>query len=256
CLKNKKYAHAPRPLYISDDGQTLLITRVRGIEVNKLHNLSLADKKTITINITDALMALEVIQPRDLERTLKPFGLEMPPVSNEELGWDKYVINTFYPYKDSAPKDAHTEWLHDQIINFKSPQPKPEKLYFEHGDPNGANTLVDKDFNVTFIDWALAKFYKQDKDRQDFELSYAMNHIPLMNERRNDVLEYVAKTKKLNLEILKSNIFRRRQSIKLADMAWPFMMYTKAIQGKAPDKPEVYKKLLDRRIKEYKKEFA
>jgi hypothetical protein len=32
-------------------------------------------------------------------------------------------------------------------------------------------------------------------------------------------------------------------------------MYTKAAHGKAPDKPEVYKKVLDQRIKEYKEEF-
>lgn len=256
CLESKRYTHAPKPIYISDDGQTLLVTRVRGTELSKLQGLSLADKKTIAINVTDALMALEVIRPQDLERTLKPLGLKMPVVSNEELGWNKYVINTFYPYKDSAPKDAQAEWLHDQIVNFTPPKSKPKKLYFNHGDPGGANVLVGKDFRITLIDWALADFYKHGEKQQDYELSYAMNHIPIMNELQDDILEYVAKKQKLDLATLKSHVFQRRQSIKLADIAWAFMMYTKASHGKAPDKPEVYKKVLDQRIKEYKKEFV
>lgn len=256
CLENKKYRHSPKAMYISSDGKLLLTTKVQGSELNKLSDLPRPDKKTIAINVADALMALETIKPEDLKSALKAFGLEMPKVMTEEGAWKKYVIDTFYPYKDTAPKDAHAAWLEKEIKNFTPVKSAPKHLYFAHGDPNGENTLVGKDFKVTFIDWELADFFKHADNQQDYELSYAMNHIPMMNEMQDDVLEHVASKQKLDLDDLKRNVFYRRQNIKIADIAWAFMMYTKASHGEAADEPEVYKKVLETRIKEYKKEFA
>ncbi|HVV66814.1 MAG TPA: phosphotransferase [Candidatus Saccharimonadales bacterium] len=256
CLENKKYRHAPKPIYLSSDGKTLLLTKVQGKALNKLRDVSNEDKKTIAINVADALMALQTIHPKDVEQALKAFGLEMPAAMNDASGWDKYVINTFYPYKDSAPEDAQAAWIEKQIDGFKRPNPIPKNLYFEHGDPNGENTLIGPDLSVTFIDWELAGFFKYAENGQDYELSYIMNDVPLMNELRDDVLEYVAKKQGLELDHFKSIIFKRRNVTKIGDIAWAFMMYTKASNGNAPDKPEVYKKVLDTRIKEYKSEFV
>ena len=256
CLENKKYRYAPKPVHVSDDGRTLLTTKVPGMEINKLSGLSAADKKTIAINMTEALMALRVIEPDDLKQTLKEAGLKMPPPLTEERAWDKYVINTFFPYKEMAPEHAHTEWLNEQITSYEVLKADATELHFTHGDTTPANVLIDDDFNVVFIDWALAIFSLYEPGKQDFELSYSMNHIPMMNELSDYILDYVAKKQKVDLGMLKNVVFHRRKSIKIADIAWAFKMYAQASKGRSADEPEVYKKILGKRITEYKKEFV
>ncbi len=256
CLEAKKYAYAPKAVYISEDGQTLLMTKSQGVQANQLSALTALGKKTIATNIADALLALQTIKPKDLASALKGVGLKMPEPINDETAWKTYTIDTFYSYKDLAPKDAHKKWLKDQIESHAPMKTNSKDMYFIHGDSGGSNTLIDRQFNVTFVDWSLAKFFMSNKDQRDFELAYAMNHTAIMNELQDYVLEYVSKKQKTDLNTLKKVVFVRRKGIKISDICWAFMMYTKASMGQAADKPEVFKEILDTRIEEYKKEFA
>ncbi len=255
CLEKKKYSHSPKAVYVSPDGRTLLITKVDGIEVTKLKNVPAVDRKTIAFNIADTLLALQSIKPDDLEKEFKALGLKMPEPFSEEKDWDKYVIKTFYPYKDSAPKDAHTVWLEAQITAHTPVKNTSKGVFFRHGDTSGPNVLIGKDLSVILIDWGDAKFYVSSKNREDFGLAYTLNHIDIMREFKNEVLRYVADKQKIAYSDLEKYIFEKQKDIKIADIAWAFMMYARATAGEVQDKPEVFKKILDTRINEYKSTF-
>lgn len=255
CLEKKKYPHAPKPVYVSPDGRSLLITKVDGVEVTKLKDVSAADRKTIAFNIANALIALQSVKPSDLEKEFEALGLQMPEPFSGEKDWDTYVIKTFYPYKDSCPDDAQAAWLEAQITAHTPVQSVGTDVCFRHGDTSGPNVLIGKYFSVMLIDWGGSKFYLTSESKEDFGLAYTMNHIDIMHEFKEEILHYAAEKQKISYDDLEKHVFEKQKDIKIADIAWAFMMYTRATAGEVQDKPETFKEILDTRIEEYKSVF-
>lgn len=255
CLAKYDYKNAPRPIHVSPDGQTIIMTKSSGKELSKLNNLSPDDKEKVAKNLAAALVDLARIQESDFKEALSEFNLSENPRTNDEQAWQKYTLSIFNEYKHQATNKEVRDWLEDQINNFTPYKNKSESAFFIHGDPNGNNILVDDKLFVTLIDWSSAQFYVSDEGKQDYSLAYAINHNPLMHEMQQTVIGYVANKKGLDVKGFEELINYERKIIKIADIVWAFMMEIKALNNKAPDKPEVYRKVLKQRIKEYKQDF-
>lgn len=257
CLEKRNYPHAPKAVYLSEDASTLVITKLEGKALPTLKHLTKEERQTIALNITDALMELGEIQPDNLSQELQQVGAPTLEPYTMEKDWDTYVLQRFYPYKDTAPEDAPTLWLEDQIKNHtpSAITDKPE-LLFVHGDTSAPNVLITKNFEVNLLDWGEAKFYICAKDKIDFGLAYAMNNIDIMNEFRAKVLQRVAQKLNVSYEDFSSYVFEKQKHVKIADITWAYMMYVRATKGEvSSDPPETFKSILDKRIHEYTTTF-
>lgn len=253
CLQKNNYQQAPKPIHISLDGRSMIITKVEGKEVSKLGRLSNDEKLTISKNLTDQLVELEKITYQDLSQEFTKQDLEKPPIFTEQIDWQTYVLDTFYPYKNEAPADSHVKWIEEQIPTITIfDDSNWSDLQLHHCDTTAVNILVNDDLEVTLIDWGSASFYKSAKNYDDYGLAYTFNHASMFKELKEQIIEYLAAKKDLDPEMLTNFINSKQQSIKLADINWAFMMYTKANQGKTTDTPELFKKILDQRVAEYK----
>lgn len=231
----------------------MIITKVEGKEVSKLDHLSNYDKLAISKNLIDQLVELEKITYQDLSQEFLDQGLEKPPVFTEQIDWQTYVLDTFYPYKNEAPADSHVKWIEEQIPTITIfDDSNWNDLQLHHCDTTAVNILVNDNLEVTLIDWGSASFYKSAKNYDDYGLAYTFNHASMFEEFKEQIIDYLAAKKDLDPQMLTNFINSKQQSIKLADINWAFMMYTKANQGKTTDTPELFKKILDQRVAEYK----
>lgn len=256
CLEKCGYTHAPKAVYVSDDGEQLLITKVVGTESDKLHNTMSHDLQTIGNNLVDALLELQTIRISDMQPEYEAVGLTLPKPLNEASDWQTYVVERFYPYVEQAPADAQSTWLEQQISQHQPFQGTSDRVYFRHGDTSAANILVHDDQAITLIDWTESKFYQSPVGREEYGLAYVANNAPFTKDILPEMIRYAAEKQQLDHNAFRTLMIEKRRDIKIADICWAYMMYTRASHTKTADPPETFKQILDTRIAEFKELFG
>lgn len=253
-LENAGYTHAPKAVYISDEHETIIVTKVSGRSAAEVSDLDEVDQQKVATNISTALQQLSVICKSDVDQLYGSLGLPPSYVMSGDDDWKTYVLDRFEPYKGTAPADAETEWIENAIADHPL-RPHYHGVCFHHGDTSPQNVIIDDDLNVTFIDWGDSGFYESSEETEDYGLSYAFNHIAVMRKHREPILRKICKQNGQAYEEYAARIYSRSRDIKIADVVWGYWMYCQTASGAIGESPEKYKQILTQRIKEFKDQF-
>lgn len=253
-LENAGYTHAPKAVYISDEHETIIVTKVSGRSAADVSDMSQTNQQKVAVNISKALQQLSAIRKSDVDRMYDLLKLPPSKPMSEDDDWKTYVIDRFEPYKGTAPADAETAWIENTITDHPA-RPHYSGVCFHHGDTSPQNVIIDDDLNVTFIDWGDSGFYESSQETEDYGLSYAFNHISVMRKYRESILRRICKQNGQAYEEYAARIYNRSRDIKIADVVWGYWMYCQTASGAIDEPPEKYKQILTQRIREFKDQF-
>ncbi len=254
-LEKLSYRHAPRPIYLSQDGGILITTKLSGRTAQDLSFLSESKQKQVAFNILDAMSELDGVTYESFVETFQDLNIALPEISDQESDYQTYVIDSFYPYKDFVSDKALVRWLENVITHFRPQFIKGDQKVFWHGDPSGGNILVDDELNIGLIDWTLARFVIVAEGRNDYGLSYMSNHVPVIDKYSAVLSEDLIHKYHLDRSSFNKLIYANKKLSKLSDVCWAFKMYAQTLHKDIIENPSVYKDILEQRIRFYERTF-
>ncbi len=245
-LEDEKINFCSKPIFFDKKNKILIYTYIPG---NTLNNKTI--NKTTINNIATNIYKIHNIPYKNYKKFTKKNNIKplLPQTPIENL--HQYGINRFKYIKKYNYDKNLTKWIESQLQETKKYVKElgyfKKNIIFDHADITKNNVIKNKQ-GIFFIDWEQAKYLYN----IDYGLTYIYIHGGFNDREFMQLIELYASLEKLSPSILYNKVKELEKINKIKDIVWAAMVYTE-VKFKKLKKDEYYKKIIDKRIREFKK---
>lgn len=254
-LHQSGFAHAPKPLWLSDDHMAIAMSYFEGVTPDKFDFKSAGvDKQQLALQVMDTLVDVGSIDADQYMAVAKNFGVTAAPIQYLTEAVKKYGIAWFEIVERACPDTDIVDWLRLRVqrsINLAATI-SVDRPIFGHGDPSNPNLLIGPDGNFMIIDWGSARF---DVVGPRFTVAYTTHLNELMKPFYDVIVSHVAKRLGMDTAGFASQVYEYRQYSEVLDVNWAAMMMARVNAGEIQGDIDHFRTICRERMRLYDEAF-
>lgn len=259
ALKAINYKFAPQAVYVNPEQTAIVITLIPGKPISWIYSASEAEQKQTADLLLEALIDLRRLEFEPCATEYKKLTGQTLKTVTLQSNIKHYMTDWFDIAQAGRPDPELTAWLKPKVRlceSFAQNSTPGQQKIFAHGDTSEINILLTSDLKLGLIDWDSSCFVQYPRGWDDFGIGYLMNHVPLFQKYRPQIIEAVSQRCNISARELEKATNRQQENIKLGDIMWAYMMHARSLGGEIKDDPAKFMTIARQRIKDYQKQFT
>jgi aminoglycoside phosphotransferase (APT) family kinase protein len=258
-LEKVSYPHAPKPIYLSADQQSIVMTQVPGEPSMWLNEAPSEQQRAAIRAIIDGQLKLKAVSfDSTAELYKKLTSKELKPSTIQDNN-KKYTTDWMELAETGRPDSDMKRWLLPKVeacTQAVMHTPASDKITFVHGDTVAGNVFFTQDLQLHFIDWDTSDFKRYPDRWNDYNLHYILLQVPYFQQNRDYAINYFARQAVRDQKKFEAGLTELQEITQINDIVWAYMMHARASAGEIKQPPEKFYDIAQERIAAYEQNFA